>query len=173
MEIRERIESWIKNFPKIIKNPNTPYFTEGDQTYYHCVHPPKKEGDLPLPYTKEELDEINELEKFPFLKIGHPQSNYCLHCGQDLDIIRKPDNTMAKSHDVDKYCCNDCKSYRGKKNQRRKKINANLIVWGKDNYEKNFVKAVYHYQCENPKRLNPHIIQINLPTRNRKPKQSQ
>jgi len=86
-ELQKRIESWIKNIPKIIKNPNISWYTEGGQTYYHCVHPPKNEGGIPIPYSQTELDILNENEKFPYLKIEYPKSKYCLYCHNEVDIL--------------------------------------------------------------------------------------
>ena len=154
LEIRQRIESWIKNIPKIIKNPNISWYTEGGQTYYHCAHPPKNESDLPIPYSQKELDTLNETEKYPYLQIGHPKSKYCLYCHKEL------------SNNMEKNCSYSCKSYRGKKNEKRKKLGANMIAWGKDIEEKNFQRLTYLYKHKIKNKMKQHSIIIDLATRN-------
>lgn len=154
---QERIESWIKNIPKIIKNPNIVWHTEGGQTYYHCVHPPKNKGDLPIPYTQKELDTLNEIEKYPYLRIGYPKSKYCLYCHDEL------------RNDMEKNCGYTCKCYRGKRNGKRRELRADMISWGRDPTGKNFLRTTYYYKHKIKNKMKHHSIIIDLPTRNRNP----
>ena len=154
---QERIESWIENSPKIIKNPNIVSHTEGGQTYYHCVHPPKNKGDLPIPYTQKELDTLNEIEKYPYLQIGYPKSKYCLYCHKEL------------RNNMEKNCGDSCKSYRGKKNGKRRELEADMISWGKDIKGKNFQRLTYLYKHKIKNKMKHHSIILDLATRNRHP----
>ena len=154
---QERIESWIKNIPKIIKNPNIPWYTEGGQIYYHCVHPPKNEGDLSIPYSQKELDTLNEIEKYPYLRIGYPKSKHCISCHKEL------------KNNKEKNCDDSCKSYKGKKNMKRKKLRADLISWGKDIEGKNFQRLTFFYKHKIKNKMKHHSIILDLATRNRHP----
>ena len=154
-ELKERIESWIKNIPKIIKNPNISWYIEGGQTYYHCAHPPKNESDLPIPYSQKELDTLNEIEKYPYLLMGYPKSEYCLYCHDKL------------RNNKEKTCGYTCKCYKGKKNMKRRELEADMIFWGKDLKGKNFQRLTYFYKHKIKNKMKHHSIIIDIPTRNR------
>ncbi len=123
-ELRDRIESWIKNTLKIIKNPNIGYHTEGNF-------------------------------QIPYLKIGHPKSKYCLYCHKEL------------RNNMEKNCGDSCKSYRGKKNAKRRELKADMISWGKDIEGKNFQRLTYFYKHKIKNKMKHHSIIIDIPTRNR------
>ena len=148
-ELQRRIKSWIKNIPKIIRNPNIVWHTEGGQTYYHCVH------DLQIPYSQKELDTLNEIEKYPYLRIGYPKSKHCISCHKEL------------RNNKEKNCDDSCKSYKGKKNMKRRELEADMISWGKDIKGKNFQRLTYYYKHKIKNKMKHHSIIIDLPTRNR------
>jgi len=156
-ELQRRIKSWIKNIPKIIRNPNIVWHTEGGQTYYHCVHPLKNEGDLPIPYSQKELDTLNEIEKYPYLRIGYPKSKHCISCHKEL------------RNNKEKNCDDSCKSYKGKKNMKRREFEADMISWGKDIKGKNFQRLTYLYKHKIKNKMKHHSIILDLATRNRHP----
>ncbi len=157
-ELKEKTEFLIKNIPKILKNPNIGWHIEGSQTYYHCVHPPKNEGDLPIPYTQKELDTLNEIEKNPYLLMEYPKSKYCLYCHDEV------------RNNLEKTCGYNCKCYKGKKNMKRRKFKADMISWGKDLKGKNFQRLTYYYDHKIKNKIKHYSIIIDLPTRNTNPK---
>jgi len=126
-ELKERIESWIKIIPKIIKNPIIVWHTEGNF-------------------------------QIPYLKIGYPKSKYCLYCHDEL------------RNNMEKNCGSSCKSYRSKKNRKRRELEADMISWGKDIKGKNFQRLTYLYKHKIKNKMKYHSIIIDLSTRNRNPK---
>ena len=125
-ELQRRIESWIKNIPKIIRNSNVVWHIEGNF-------------------------------QIPYLLIGNVKSKYCLCCHDEL------------RNNMEKNCGYACKQYRSKKNGKRRKLEADMISWGKDIKGKNFQRLTYYYKHKIKNKMKHHSIIIDLPTRNRNP----
>ena len=98
-----------------------------------------------------------ENSQIPYLLIGYPKSKYCLYCHDKLRNNRE------------KNCGYTCKCYRGKKNGKRRELEADMISWGKDIKGKNFQRLTYLYKHKIKNKMKHHSIILDLATRNRHP----
>jgi len=82
--VREKIIRTITNLEKIQRKPNIDFYIIGPQKTIHAVHSPKNKGEDPIPYTKEELAELNLLESIPEIVFEKPYPDTCRFCGKIL-----------------------------------------------------------------------------------------